>query len=169
MRALSCVQWTHDDILGDYAVVVFAHDVKDSKAGFLEKLKEIVRQSDRKSNMHHLQPVVVILGDPDVEAFKKVSTQSHERLLALRGPETQQIFDSAGAFVTASQTGDNSGEEAISQGGLYLVDPEGTFIAIYPQETDAAEVASRVADEMVAYKRKNPSWHGPKSVKHRHA
>ena len=37
-----------------------------------------------------------------------------------------QIFDSAGAFVTASQTGDNSGEEAISQGGLYLVDPEGT-------------------------------------------
>ena len=36
-----------------------------------------------------------------------------------------QIFDSAGSFVTASQTGDNSGEEAISQGGLYLVDPEG--------------------------------------------
>ncbi len=47
--------------------------------------------ADRKSNMHHLQPVVVILGDPDVEAFKKVSTQSHERLLALRGPETQQV------------------------------------------------------------------------------
>lgn len=40
-----------------------------------------------------------------------------------------QIFDSAGAFVTASQTGDNSGEEAISQGGLYLVDPEGKCLS----------------------------------------
>ena len=52
---------------------------------------------------------------------------------------------------------------------LYIMNPDGVFVAAYGREAAALDIARDIANHVEAYRGKHPTWHYPKAVKARMA
>ncbi|KAK9796676.1 hypothetical protein WJX73_005525 [Symbiochloris irregularis] len=166
-------KFNETELKDDFAVVYFGSTTDRECVTELEKLAEVVYQSDRKTNMHYLNPVFVTVdAETDseekmrnvVDLFNTNHNRKNVRLVGLTGPDTVKLHQAAIEY------SHKDGPEADQPDHrIYLVNPEGEFVKAYSADVSPAEMSEDLQNLIIKYKVNNASWHAPKKVARRHA
>ncbi|EIE23411.1 hypothetical protein COCSUDRAFT_62946 [Coccomyxa subellipsoidea C-169] len=171
---------------GDFTLLVFGvtRDFEDAKSR-LQNMSEIVRQTDRKSNMQYMRALFVSeeageeaqgkMGDLMSKHTKKSERRSHgPRMVGLAGSEISKIREMVNVFNDkVTEEGKTEVVEAGDPDGtLFLVNPDGQLVAGFKYAAHGAEtkeVADAIATEIRQWTHSHPTWHAPKAIKMRSA
>ncbi|CAL8472278.1 g11820 [Coccomyxa elongata] len=175
-----------DKLQGDFTLLVFGatRDYEDAKSR-VQNLSEVIRQTDRRSNMQYMRALFVIeepseeaqekMGDLLGKHQKKTERRSHgPRMIGLAGSEVAKIREMVNVF--NDRVAEEGKTEVVQKGDpdgtLFLINPDGQLVAGFKYAAhgaDTKEVAEAIATEMKQWTHSHPTWHAPKAVKSRHA
>lgn len=168
-------KYTVDDLKGTFSIIMFGDSVTDHALQGLHKMQEIVTEQDRQTNMQMNQPVWFVEdrklmkneeGKKKLQEVADANSKSSSRLTIVHGADFDKIKASVTDFAKST---DKPTDEKINahEGVFYLLSPDGDFRKAFGHDEDAVAIAHTIAEQVKEYKKRNPSWHGPKSIKKR--
>ncbi|KAL0042838.1 hypothetical protein WJX79_001182 [Trebouxia sp. C0005] len=175
METHSGKKYTADDLQGFFSIIMFGDSVTDHALQGLHKMQEIIAEQDRQTNMQMNQPVWFVEdrklmtneeGKKKLQEVADANSKSQQRLTIVHGSDFNKIKKSVTDFAKSL---DKPSDEKINadEGVFYLIGPDGGFRKAFGHDEDYQKIALAIAEEVKDYKKRNPSWHGPKSIKKR--
>ncbi|KAA6421823.1 MAG: SCO1 mitochondrial [Trebouxia sp. A1-2] len=167
METHSGKKYTADDLQGFFSIIMFGDSVTDHALQGLHKMQEIIAEQDRQTNMQMNQPVWFVEdrklmtneeGKKKLQEVADANSKSQQRLTIIK----KSVTDFAKSLDKPSDEKINADE-----GVFYLIGPDGGFRKAFGHNEDYQKIALAIAEEVKDYKKRNPSWHGPKSIKKR--
>jgi cytochrome oxidase Cu insertion factor (SCO1/SenC/PrrC family) len=166
--------FTHDDLLGDFVVVIFGDPNSSLADRQFDKLAGIITDVDQKTNMQYTVPLFVAI-EPDktdaaaikkfvdkhVSDFASRKSEGRTGFKGVTGPELIHLKDAVlksvdGYFTDLKQL-------------VAVLDPEGKVTGVFNEKKDPSQLSDEVAAQIRSFRQKHPMWHYPKGVKERTA